>query len=456
MRVSDSLFGGLFERGAADTSDEAWLRAMLDVEAALARAAERAGLAPSGSGAAVAAVARVDFFHNANLSTAAASTGNPVPALVKTLTGLLPAESAFAADAIHIGATSQDIIDTAAMLLARSSIDAIMTDLRAAAARCAGFAREHADTVMVGRTLLQQAVPVTFGLVAAGWLTEIDEARQRLHEVRTTRLAIQYGGAAGTLASLGEAGPRVAELLADELSLPAPTLPWHTNRLRVIDLAAALTGPCAALGKIARDVTLLAQTEISEVHEQAGGGSSAMPHKQNPVASVVILGCTKRAPQLLASIAAAAEQELQRAAGAWHAEWQPLSDLLRLTNSASAWSVDLLTGLRIDPLRMRANLDAGLGLPMSEHVTALLTPALGRLQAHQLVARASQRATANGINLAQALLIDPETAAKLAANQLSPDQLQTTLAPTTYLGATPHFIDRALRAHEVLEPTLAD
>jgi 3-carboxy-cis,cis-muconate cycloisomerase len=453
------LFGPLFDRGAADTSDEAWLRAMLGVEAAIARAAERAGLVPAGSGAAVTAIARADLFRNENLSTATAAIGNPVPALVKTLTGLLPAESAFAADAIHLGATSQDIIDTAAMLLARQSIDAITTDLAAVASACAALAADHAGTVMAGRTLLQQAVPVTFGLVAANWLAAIDEARQSLHHVRGTRLAIQYGGAAGTLAPLGGKGPLVAELLAGELALLAPVLPWHTNRLRIIDLSAALTGTCAALGKIARDVTLLAQTEVAEVREDSGGGarggSSTMPHKQNPVAAIVILGHTKRAPHLLAALASAAEQEHQRAAGAWHSEWQPLSDLLRLTSSASAWSVDLLTGLRIDPARMRANLDASLGLPMAEHVTALLAPALGRLQAHELVARASARATANGIHLAEALFGDEETAAQLAAGKISRDQLRATLAPTTYLGAASQFISRALAAHEQTDAALA-
>lgn len=448
----DSLFGALFNRGAADTSDAAWLQAMLDTEAALARAAERTGQAHPGSGAAVTAVARADFFMNANLSTAAASAGNPVPALVKALTGLVPDS---AADAIHLGATSQDIIDTAAMLIARQSINAILADLSAAAAACASLTRTHADTVMAGRTLLQQAVPITFGLVTAGWLTAIDEARQRLHEVRATRLAIQYGGAAGTLAPLADKGPHVAELLAEELALQAPVLPWHTNRLRIIDIAAAVTSTCAALGKIARDITLLSQTEIAEVQEPSPGNSSTMPHKQNPVAAIVILGHTKRAPHLLATLAAAAEQEHQRAAGAWHSEWQPLSDLLRLTSSAASWGADLLEGLRVDEARMRANLDATHGLTMAEHVTALLAPAMGRLEAHQLVARASVSAIANGTSLAEALFTDEETAAQLAACKITRHQLQATLAPTSYLGATPEFISRALAAHEVFDASLA-
>src|SRR5215470_6911898 len=384
---------------------------MLDTEAALARAVERAGLAPAGSGAAVTAIAHAESFSNEPLRLAATATGNPVPALVRALTELLPEAATPAAEAIHRGATSQDIIDTATMLLARRAVDAIQADLAVAATGCTAHAETHADTVMSGRTLLQQAVPVTFGLVAAGWLTAIDEARLELHRINTTKLAVQFGGAAGTLASLGDAGPAVAALLGDELGLAEPVLPWHTDRLRIVELAAALAGACAALGKIARDVTLLAQSEVAEVSEDPDGGerggSSAMPHKQNPVAAVVMLGCAKRAPGLLATLAAAAEQEHQRAAGAWHAEWETLSDLLRLTGSAAAWAADLLAGLRVDRARMRANLDAAHGLPMAENVARLLAPALGRLPAHDLVAKASLRATSDHVNLCDALLSDP-------------------------------------------------
>ena len=449
--TDSSLFGELFGRGAVDTSDSAWLQAMLDTEAALARAAERAGLAPSGSGAAVTAAARPEFIDNASLAATAADTGNPVPGLVRALAARLPAD---ARDALHPGATSQDIIDTAAMLLASRATRVILADLATAADAAARLARQHAGTIMAGRTLLQQAVPVTFGLLAAGWLTAIDEARADLAQIRSSRLAVQYGGAAGTLAALGDDGPRVAALLAEELGLAAPVLPWHTNRLRIIQLGAALAGVCAALGKVARDVTLLAQSEVAEVHEGAGsagqrGGSSAMPHKQNPVASVVILGCVKRAPGLLATLAAAAEQEHQRAAGAWHAEWETLSDLLRLTGSAAAWAADLLTGLRVDPPRMRANLDASGGLPMAENLATKLAPALGRLAAHDLVARASARAVAEGSTLADAVLA--EAALAEVGNTLDRQQVDAALRAETYLGAADEFARRALAAHEAFE-----
>jgi len=451
------LFGALFARGAADTSDSAWLQAMLDTEAALARAAERAGLVPAGSGAAVTAVASAEFFDNGSLARAAAATGNPVPPLVRALTGLLPESAAPAAAAVHRGATSQDIIDTAAMLIARRTLDTILADLAVAASGCAAHAQTHAGTVMSGRTLLQQAVPVTFGLVAAGWLTALDEARLGLHRVRTTRLAVQFGGAAGTLAALGEVGPAVAGLLGEELGLPVPVLPWHTDRLRIIELAAALAGACAALGKIARDITLLAQTEVAEVREAVApgrGGSSVMPHKQNPVASVLMLGCAKQAPGLLATLTAAAEQEHQRAAGAWHSEWQPLTQLLTLTASAASWAADLLPALQIDPAKMRANLEATHGLPLAENITNLLSPELGRLQAHDLVAQASIRAAADNITLADAIYSDERLAARLAEAAITRPELESALKPESYLGATPEFIRRALAAHADCESSL--
>jgi 3-carboxy-cis,cis-muconate cycloisomerase len=288
--------------------------------------------------------------------------------------------------------------------------------------------------------------------VAAGWLTAIDEARGELRRVGTSRLAVQFGGAAGTLASLGDDGPAVVAFLAAELGLPQPVLPWHTDRLRIIQLAAALAGVCGVLGMIARNVTLLAQTEVAEVAEGSEatgqGGSSAMPHKRNPVTAVLVLGCTRRAPGLLATLSAAAEQEYQRAAGAWHAEWEPLSDLLRLTGSAASWSAALLSGLRVHSDRMRANVEAAGGLPLAEHVTALLAPGLGRLSAHDLVAAASVRAGERGISLPAALLADPAAAAALRAAGIGRAELDAAVDPAGYLGSAAEFVRRALAAHE--------
>jgi len=485
------LFGGVFARGAADTGDAAWLQAMLDAEAGLARALERAGLAPAGAGAAVTEVAQAGNFSVGEIGELAALTGNPVPALARALARRVPPG---AVGAVHRGATSQDIVDTAAMLLARRAIDVILADLARTADAAAGLAAAHRDTIMIGRTLLQQAVPVTFGLVAAGWLTSLDEARQGLAEVSARRLAVQFGGAAGTLASLGDEGPRVVALFAEEVGLARPVLPWHTDRLRIIDLAAALARVTAALGKIARDVTLLAQNEVGELREGSGppatppaqpgpgaqaapglqaasgaraasgaaegassprrGGSSAMPHKRNPVAAIAILGCTRQAPGLLATLVACAEQELQRAAGAWHAEWEPLTALLRLTASAASWAADLMTGLVVDTSRMAANLAATKDLPLAEHVTSLLAGVLGGAQAHDLVAEASQRAVSAGLPLRDVLLAVPKLEDRLAAAGITAEQIESALEPAGYLGAAGAFVAAALQAHAAVEVQL--
>jgi len=460
------LFGGVFARGGVEADDTAWLQAMLDAEAGLARALERAGLAPAGAGEAVTAAARAGNFDPNELGGLAALTGNPVPGLARALARQVPQT---AVSAVHRGATSQDIVDTAAMLLAKRAIDVIAADLARAADAAAGLATAHRDSIMIGRTLLQQAVPVTFGLVAAGWLTSLDEARAGLDSVGP-RLAVQFGGAAGTLASLGEAGQRVTALLATELGLAVPVLPWHTDRLRIIDLGTALARVAAVLGKIARDVTLLAQSEVGEVSEGGGpadaradqrgadqqapaasprrGGSSAMPHKRNPVASIAILGCTKQVPGLLATLAAASEQELQRAAGAWHAEWEPLTALLRLTGSAASWAADLLPGLVVDTSRMAANLAATKGLPLAEHVSSLLAGVLGGAQAHDLVAEAGARATSAGLPLRDVLLAVPKLEERLSSAGITAEQIDSALEPSGYLGATDAFITAAIDAHE--------
>ena len=262
------MFGGVFARGSAIIDDRAWLQAMLDAEAGLARALERAGLAPAGAGEAVTRAARANDFDIAELGELSALTGNPVPGLARALAVKVGGQRG---RAVHRGATSQDILDTAAMLLARTAIDAARADLTAAAAAAAALATEHRTTPMIGRTLLQQAVPVTFGAVAAGWLAALDAAITGLAETRRTRLAVQFGGAAGTLASLGPDGVRVKAMLADELQLADPPVPWHTERLRIIDVGVAMARVTAALSKIARDVTLLAQTEVAEVAEGSGG-----------------------------------------------------------------------------------------------------------------------------------------------------------------------------------------
>jgi 3-carboxy-cis,cis-muconate cycloisomerase len=433
------LFGGVFTRGSAIIDDRAWLQAMLDAEAGLARALERAGLAPPGAGEAVTRAARASDFDIAELGQLSALTGNPVPGLARALAIKVGGQQG---RAVHRGATSQDILDTAAMLLARTAIGAARADLTAMAAAAAELASEHRTTPMIGRTMLQQAVPVTFGAVAAGWLAALDAAIAGLTETRRTRLAVQFGGAAGTLASLGPDGIRVKALLADELGLADPPVPWHTERLRIIDVGATMARVTAALSKIARDVTLLAQTEVAEVAE------GAMPNKSNPVAAVAVLGCAKQAPGLLATLIASAEQEHQRAAGAWHAEWQPYGHLLQVAASAASWGAELLANLEVDTGKMAANLTAAGGLPLAERVSALLRNAIGAAEAHDLVATAAARAATSGVPLHDILLADPDLEDKLTKAGITQAHIEQALDPAGYLGAAADFTDAALAAHE--------
>ncbi len=452
------LWDGVLARGAAReaTSDRAWLQAMLDVEAALARAEARAGLFAPAIADEIARACRAENFDIAAIGHAAAATGNPVPALVRALTARV---AGAAGGEIHRGATSQDIVDTAAMLIARRALGPLISDLDGAARAAARLAARHRQTLMAGRTLLQQALPITFGLKAAGWLASLDGAASRLDELEHAQLAVQLGGAAGTLASLGTAGPAVVGFLGEELGLAVPLLPWHTARERIVELGAALGLVAGSIGKAARDVTLLAQTEVGEAHEgdrdgagadePAGGapatrrgGSSTLPHKNNPVAAISAVACAARAPALVGTLMTAMVQEHERAAGAWHAEWRPLHDLLVTVGSAASWLRDSLERLTVDEGRMRANLSATHGLLLSERVTAALAPHVGRLVAHDLVADACAEAVARTRTLADVLAARPAITA-----WLSPLEINVLLDPSDYLGSTQLFIDRALRVH---------
>jgi 3-carboxy-cis,cis-muconate cycloisomerase len=348
------LFDGTLARGdvRGRVDDAAWLDALLEVEATLARTTADAGLIPAAAGAEIAAACRRLNVPVHELSAEAAASGNPVVPLVARLRDAVgPSIREF----VHKGATSQDILDTAAMLVASRATEPLLTDVRGAADAAAALARAYQDTPMVARTLLRRAVPTTFGLKAAGWMVALDESADRLAALRATRLAVQYGGAAGTRAGLSGQGARIARALARDLGLAETVLPWHTDRGRIADLAGALGAAAGAAGKVARDITLLGQDEVAEAHEGTPGGSSAMAHKQNAVASVSALAAAMRAPGLVATAFAAMVQEHERAAGAWHAEWLTLRDLLVVTGSAAAWVRDALTHLVVEPETMRAH-----------------------------------------------------------------------------------------------------
>jgi 3-carboxy-cis,cis-muconate cycloisomerase len=339
----------------AALSDRAWLAALLAAERALAEAEAGAGLIDAEAAAAVAAACDADLYDPAALAEAGRASGNPVIPLLAALRERIGPDHAAA---VHRGATSQDILDTASMLVARTALGLVDGELAGAARACAELAETHRRTVTAARTLLQQAVPTTFGAKAAGWLVGLVEARTRLLEVRDG-LPAELGGAAGTLAAFGDRGEEVLRLFAESLGLREPVVPWHTLRLSVAELGSALAGAAGAAAKIAADVVLLAQTEVGEVAEGEPGGSSTMPHKQNAVAAVLALACERHARANAGILLEGLVGEHERSAGAWHAEWHALTTTLAAAAGTVAAVRRSLSGLRVDAERMRANIDSG-------------------------------------------------------------------------------------------------
>ncbi|WP_230194112.1 3-carboxy-cis,cis-muconate cycloisomerase [Streptomyces coriariae] len=420
---------------AAATGDGAYLRALLDAEAALTRAQEALGLAPQGAGAAVTSAAGDGGFDVRSLAGRARGGGNPVIPLVADLTKAVGEEYG---PYVHRGATSQDIMDTATMLVAVRTLDLLLADLDRVQRALARLAAAHRDTPMPGRTLTQHAVPTTFGLKAAGWRSLVLDARDRVTAVRDA-LPAQLGGAAGTLAAFTAYGAPDATALpaafARELGLRAPLLPWHTLRTPIADLAGCLALSAGALGKVATDVLTLARTEIAEVAESGGGGSSAMPHKANPVRSTLIAAAARRAPQLAATLYGSLAAEDERPAGAWHAEWEPLRELLRLTGGAARDAAELTEGLRVDADAMRAHLGLTHGLIVSERLSAALSAVLGRARAKELLTELARRTYAEDRPLAELLATAPD---------LKDVDLGDLADPARYTGSAGILTDRAL------------
>jgi 3-carboxy-cis,cis-muconate cycloisomerase len=438
------MLSPLFETAAmaAIFSDRARLQGMLDFEAALARAEAAAGLIPAAAAEAIARVCVADNFDLADLAQATAQAGNPAIPMVKRLTALVEKADASAARFVHWGATSQDATDTGLVLQMRAALASLEEDLRRLSNALATLAKLHARTPMIGRTLMQQAVPVTFGLKAAGWLSAVERSRKRIADAGAAARVLQFGGAAGTLASLGDRSLDVAKELAKALDLDLPELPWHTQRDRPVDLAAALGLMVGTLGKIARDISLLMQTEVGEAFEPAGhgrGDSSTMPHKHNPIGCAVVLAAAIRVPQLVATLLAAMPQEHERGLGGWHAEWETMPEVFRLAAGALRHTTDITAGLTIDAKRMGENLDATDGLVMAEAIMMALGDRIGRLEAHHLVEAACGRAVAEGRHLRDVLAQDPAVTA-----HLSPEALDRLFAPDSYLGIAERFVQRVL------------
>jgi 3-carboxy-cis,cis-muconate cycloisomerase len=422
--------------------DAATLQNMLDFEAALALAEAAAGIIPVTAAGPIAKACKAESFELAALAAAATRSGNLAIPLVKALTANVAKADADAARYVHWGATSQDVIDTATMLTLRAGIDALLGDIDRAITGFAKLARQHRNTAVVARTWLQHALPMPFGLKLAEYAAALHRSRARLKRLRAEALALQFGGAAGTLAALGDKGLLVAEKLAQELKLPLPDAPWHSHRDRIAEAASVFAIVAGTCGKIARDVSLMMQTDVAEAFEPSGegrGGSSTMPHKRNPVAAAGALAAATMAPNLAATILAAQVGDHERSAGPWHAEWPTLPMLMLVTSGALAAIVDIAEGLEVDAARMRANLDTTCGLIMAEAVSMALAEKIGKSGAHHLIEAASKQAVAGKKHLRDVLTADAKVTAHLNAEKLA-----KLFEPMAYQGASQALIDRLL------------
>lgn len=423
---------------AALFSDESVLQAMLDFEAALARAEARTGLIPAGAADAITVAAKAGNFDIAALSDATFRAGTPAIPLVKMLTAVVRNSDAEAARFVHWGATSQDVADTAMSLLLKRAEPILIADLTRLENALAGLSQHHKDSVMLGRTLLQPAPPVTFGLKAAGWLASIRRGKRSLQEAFPPAAVLQFGGASGTLASLGDKGPAVAKHLSAELGFGnTPLAPWHTRRDQLARLICACGVLAGSLGKMARDISLLMQSEIAEAAEPGGegrGGSSTMPNKRNPTACVLTLAAAYRMPGLVASFLSAMLQEHERAAGAWQAEWPIIASAIQSTGVAIASMAETAEGLSVDTKKMRLNIEDTNGAIFAERAMMLLGARIGRESAHKILEDAVRRSTQQGKHLAMVLAEIPEVTAHLSPAELN--QLET---PEQYLGSAEAF-----------------
>jgi 3-carboxy-cis,cis-muconate cycloisomerase len=416
------------------------LQAMLDVEAALAEAEAELGIIPREAVEPIRSAAHAERYDFETIAAEAAADGVLTIPLVRHLTKQVETIDRTAARYVHWGATSQDILDTAYVLQLQRAVPGILGGLDRVAAAAAGHARRHVDTPMAGRTWLQQSTPITFGVKAAGWLDAVARERAALAAALEETRVLQFGGASGTLASLGERGLDVADRLASRLGLAVPDIPWHAHRDRFVRFACALGVTCGTLGKIGRDVALLAQTEVGEAAEGKGGHSSAMPHKQNPVNASVVLAAAVRAPGLVATMLAAMPQEHERGLGGWQAEWPTLPELVSLTAGASHAAAAMLEGLVVNETRMRENLQVTHGLIASEAIAMALAAHVGRSEAHRLVEEAARRMRTGGGTLGDALAADPAV-----TRYLSRAEIDRHLAPERYVGAVRALVDRVVR-----------
>ena len=442
MALLDPLFGSAAMGEVF--SDAARLQRMLDFEAALARAEAGCGVIPAAGAEAIASKCKVDLIDAAAIAAATAVSLNPAIPLVKQLTALVAKDDPEAARFVHWGATSQDANDTALVLQMRQAFDILQRDLDSLSVGLISLAQKYRSTPIAGRTLMQHALPTTFGVKVAGWLDAINRHDERLMGIRVRALVLQFGGAVGTLAALGDKGLQVGEALAAELRLGLPTMSWHTARDRVAEVATTLGLLTGSLGKMARDISLHMQTEIAEIFEPAGegrGGSSTMPHKRNPVSGGVVLSAATRIPGLVSTMLSAMIQEDERGLGDWHAEWETLPEIFRLTAGALHQMATIVPHLEVDAARMRRNLDATHGLIFAEAVTMALASHIGKSAAHQLVEEVSRQTLASGRHFREVLGQN-----RAVTDCLSAAELDRLFVPENYLGVAEELVDRVIAA----------
>lgn len=430
-------------------SDESVLQSLLQFEVALARVEAKLGVVPRSAATAIAAAARSAKLDPAAIASEAPLSGTFAVPFLRVFKEGIRAQDLEAIGFVHWGATSQDLSDTALVLLLQKAQSILDADLHRLEKALRKHAQHHRRTVMLGRTWLQAAPPITFGLKAAGWLGAVHRSRQRLAAAFEEALILQFGGAVGTLAALGKDGLKVTEALADELKLACPEAPWHTHRDRLAALMCACGVLTGTLGKVARDIVLLAQNEVAEVSEASDsgrGGSSTMPHKHNPVGSVLALAAMQRVPGLVSSFLSSMVQEHERAAGGWQAEWSIVASIIQNTGLALASMADVAEGLIIDSDRMKANIAANQGLVFAERASMLLGKKIGRARAHQLLQEASAKAVAAKRNLSEVLAEMPEIVTHLRAADLN--DLEN---PEHYMGSVEEFRKRLLAAASTQE-----
>ncbi len=441
--IDSTLFKDMFgtEPMRAVFDETTTLQRYLDVEAALARVQARLGLIPEAAAKEISAKARVELLDQAAVAAETEIVGYPIIAVVK---GLGKACADGHGEYAHWGATTQDIMDTGMVLQLKDALLLIERELETLTGTLAGLAETYRKAPMAGRTHLQHALPVTFGLKAAIWLAPLLRMRTRLDELKPRVLAGQFAGASGTLASLGDRGMEVSDALMDELGLARPLAPWHVARDGVAETICFLALVTGALSKIATDVMLMMTTEVGEVFEPfvpGRGASSTMPQKRNPISCEIIRGCARLVRQHAGAALDGMEADFERATGPWHVEWAAVPEAFVLTSGALAQANFMLAGLEVDADRMRRNLDVSQGLILAEAVMMGLAPKLGRQIAHDIVYDACRQAIADRSQIRDALLKD-----KTIAAGLDPAEIDRLLDPVNYLGAADAMIDRVLAA----------